>query len=49
MSGEQWWSATAPLLSRVFDQDKYPTAARVGARAIGGSRGYEHLSLRLSS
>ena len=33
MSEEQWWAANAPLLTRVFDQDKYPTAARVGAAA----------------
>ena len=33
MSDEQWWAANAPLLTRVFDETKYPTAARVGAAA----------------
>ena len=33
MSEEQWWAANAPLLTRVFDQTKYPTASRVGAAA----------------
>jgi AcrR family transcriptional regulator len=33
MSEEQWWSANAPLLARVFDETKYPTASRVGAAA----------------
>jgi AcrR family transcriptional regulator len=33
MSEEQWWTANAPLLARVFDEAKYPTAARVGAAA----------------
>ncbi len=30
---EQWWAEWAPLLERVFDADRYPTAARVGATA----------------
>ncbi|HYS41374.1 MAG TPA: TetR/AcrR family transcriptional regulator [Pseudonocardiaceae bacterium] len=38
MSEEQWWAANGPLLARVFDQDKYPTAARVGA-AVGAVHG----------
>jgi AcrR family transcriptional regulator len=33
MSDQQWWAANAPLLARVFDPVKYPTAARVGAAA----------------
>ncbi len=33
MSEEQWWAANAPLLARVFDETKYPTASRVGADA----------------
>jgi AcrR family transcriptional regulator len=33
LSEAQWWAANAPLLARVFDQDKYPTAARVGSAA----------------
>lgn len=31
---EQWWSANAPLLEKVFDPGRYPTASRVG-RAAG--------------
>jgi AcrR family transcriptional regulator len=27
---DQWWAATQPYLARVFDPDRYPTAARVG-------------------
>jgi AcrR family transcriptional regulator len=38
MSEEQWWAANAPLLVRVFDQNKYPTAARVGT-AAGAAHG----------
>jgi AcrR family transcriptional regulator len=38
MSEEEWWAANAPLLTRVFDQDKYPTASRVGA-AAGAAHG----------
>ncbi len=38
MSEEQWWAANAPLLARVFDETKYPTAARVGA-AAGAANG----------
>jgi hypothetical protein len=38
MSEEQWWSANAPLLARVFDEAKYPTASRVGA-AAGAAHG----------
>ena len=34
----QWWAANAPLLARVFDEDAYPTAARVGA-AAGAAHG----------
>lgn len=33
MTDEQWWSAHAPLLDRVFDPDRFPTAARVGTAA----------------
>jgi len=38
MSEDQWWAANAPLLARVFDPTKYPTAARVGA-AAGAAHG----------
>jgi AcrR family transcriptional regulator len=41
MSDAQWWAANAPLLDRVFDQDKYPTASRVGA-AAGAAHGAAH-------
>ncbi len=30
---DEWWAANAPLLEKVFDADRYPTAARVGAAA----------------
>ncbi|MET7487133.1 TetR/AcrR family transcriptional regulator [Streptomyces sp. NPDC005538] len=33
MSDEQWWAANAELLARVFDPERYPTAARVGTAA----------------
>jgi AcrR family transcriptional regulator len=38
MDDEQWWAANAPLLARVFDENAYPTAARVGA-AAGAAHG----------
>jgi AcrR family transcriptional regulator len=38
MTDEQWWSANAPLLARVLDEDAYPTAARVGT-AAGAAHG----------
>jgi len=38
MNDEQWWTASAPLLARVFDESAYPTAARVGA-AAGAAHG----------
>lgn len=39
LSDEQWWSANAPLLARVFDGTAYPTAARVGAAAGAAYQG----------
>jgi AcrR family transcriptional regulator len=39
MSDEQWWAATAPFLTRVFDETRYPTAARVGAAAGAAHHG----------
>ncbi|MFD9591333.1 TetR/AcrR family transcriptional regulator [Kitasatospora sp. NPDC059973] len=33
MTDEQWWAANADLLARVFDAERYPVAARVGAAA----------------
>jgi AcrR family transcriptional regulator len=41
MDDEQWWAANAPLLARVFDENAYPTAARVGA-AAGAAHGSAH-------
>ncbi len=38
MSEEQWWGANASLLAQVFDETKYPVAARVGA-AAGAAHG----------
>lgn len=38
MDDGQWWAANAPLLARVFDENAYPTAARVGA-AAGAAHG----------
>jgi AcrR family transcriptional regulator len=38
MDDEQWWAANAPLLTRVLNEDAYPTAARVGA-AAGAAHG----------
>jgi AcrR family transcriptional regulator len=33
VSDEQWWEANAPLLEKVFNADRFPVAARVGAAA----------------
>ncbi|MEV6319925.1 TetR/AcrR family transcriptional regulator C-terminal domain-containing protein [Nocardia sp. NPDC051787] len=33
MSDRQWWERAAPVLARVFDAERYPLAARVGAAA----------------
>jgi AcrR family transcriptional regulator len=38
MTDEEWWTANAPLLARIVDEDAYPTAARVGA-AAGAAHG----------
>lgn len=38
MTDEEWWTANAPLLARIIDEDAYPTAARVGA-AAGAAQG----------
>jgi len=45
MTDAQWWEAHAPLLEKVFDASRYPTAARVGAaagEAHGGAYEPEH-------
>lgn len=33
LSDDAWWRISAPLLERVFDPERYPLAARVGAAA----------------
>ena len=33
LSDGEWWAANQPLLERVFDAERYPLAARVGAAA----------------
>jgi AcrR family transcriptional regulator len=33
MSENEWWSTYAPLLEKVFDAERFPTATRVGAAA----------------
>jgi hypothetical protein len=39
MDDQQWWAANAPLLARVFDERRYPTAARVGSAAGAAQQG----------
>ena len=44
-SDEQWWEARAPLLDRIFDARRFPTAARVGqaaGEAYGAASDPEH-------
>jgi AcrR family transcriptional regulator len=38
MTDEEWWTANAPLLARLIDEDAYPTASRVGG-AAGAAHG----------
>lgn len=38
MNDLQWWEANAPLLAKLSDAERYPTAARVGA-AAGAAHG----------
>lgn len=33
MTDAQWWAATAPVLERVMDRDRYPLSSRVGTAA----------------
>ncbi len=45
MTDEQWWRASAPHLSHVFDASAYPIAARVGTAAgdaHGAAYDFEH-------
>jgi AcrR family transcriptional regulator len=39
MSDGEWWAANQPLLERVFDAERYPLAARVGAAAGAAHHG----------
>ncbi|NYE50887.1 AcrR family transcriptional regulator [Spinactinospora alkalitolerans] len=39
MDDEQWWEANQPLLARVFDETRYPVAARVGGAAGAAHQG----------
>ncbi|TQM78120.1 TetR family transcriptional regulator [Saccharothrix saharensis] len=41
LTDEQWWQAAGPLLARVLDPARFPTAARVGA-AAGQTHGAAH-------
>ncbi|MEU4443827.1 TetR/AcrR family transcriptional regulator [Actinosynnema sp. NPDC050801] len=41
LTDEQWWRAAAPVLAKVLDPARYPTAARVGA-AAGAAHGAVH-------
>ncbi|MFD0202398.1 MULTISPECIES: TetR/AcrR family transcriptional regulator [Saccharothrix] len=41
LTDEQWWQAAAPLLAKVLDPARFPTAARVGA-AAGEAHGAAH-------
>ncbi len=41
MTDNDWWLANAPLLEKVFDPERFPTAARVGA-AAGEAYGAAH-------
>ncbi|MDH6126141.1 TetR/AcrR family transcriptional regulator C-terminal domain-containing protein [Kitasatospora sp. GP82] len=45
LNDRQWWERNADLLTRVFDADRYPTAARVGTaagEAYGGAYSPAH-------
>ncbi|MFJ4191211.1 TetR/AcrR family transcriptional regulator [Kitasatospora sp. NPDC089509] len=45
LTDAQWWQANAELLARVFDPERHPVAARVGAaagEAHGGAYSPEH-------
>ncbi len=33
MSDAQWWAATAPILERVMDRERFPVSSRVGTAA----------------
>lgn len=35
MTDAQWWAATAPIIERVMDRDRFPVSSRVGTAAAG--------------
>lgn len=39
MTDAQWWAANEPVLARIFDPARYPTATRVGAAAGAAHQG----------
>lgn len=39
MTDAEWWAANEPLLSKVFDAERYPIASRVGAAAGAAHQG----------
>lgn len=39
MTDEQWWAANQSLFARVFDPEKYPLAARIGAASAEANGG----------
>jgi len=41
LTEQQWWDASAPYLAQVFDPERHPLAARVGA-AAGEAHGAAH-------
>lgn len=41
LTDEQWWAVRAPLLAKVLDPERYPTATRVGS-AAGAAHGAAH-------
>ena len=45
LSDHEWWAENGPLLAKVFDDEAYPTAVRVGAAAgaeLGGAFNPDH-------
>jgi AcrR family transcriptional regulator len=39
MTDEHWWAANAPVLTKAFDESRFPLAVRVGAAAGAAQRG----------
>jgi AcrR family transcriptional regulator len=42
LNDAQWWQEVGPLLERVFDAQRYPVAARIGAAAGAAHDAYYH-------